>query len=403
VRLLSSSIAALAGLVCGVLVQAGSAVNAAEIKLLAEPADQSDHQPILIDGTIADGDLAKLKALIGERSVKLVLNSNGGSFAEAIKIARFLDDRRIPTEIREGQRCYSACAISFLGGSDHGAEGTTAIRRRMHPTARLGFHAPFLEMPNESYEKQYVEAAYELAIRNIADLIRLSRVVGIDAKLLPLLLEKGGKDFFEVDRVDRAGLLKVKIDVDAGLRRFSPRMLFNYCRNGYAWWANSLEAEFFAGFTESSDRPINKSLSYRDVLAGKEPNVSFQVRILPRTSNRPYASTHVALAIGHVLPEGVDETHFCAVVINSFSDSVEIHCTGIYRHETKNGLANTLRLMAENNENFEKGKPDTLCYPPDGDYALLPADTPITEVPKLLDLYKQRMAKGKGADGPVNK
>ena len=59
--------------------------------------------------------------------------------------------------------------------------------------------------------------------------------------------------------------------------------------------------------------------------------------------------------------------------------------------------------MTEHTNNYEQGKPDSLCYPPGGDHAFLPADTPVTDAPKLLEFYKQRMAKGRGADAPVNK
>jgi hypothetical protein len=393
----------LSGIPAGLL-QLVPGACAADISLLSQPKEQGERWPVLLNGTIQDGDLAKLIKIAGDRDVKVVFNSDGGSFAEAIKIARHLNDNFIPSEIGAGQRCFSACAIAFLGGADHGIEGTTATRRKLHPQGRLGFHAPFLEMPDEKYQKDVVEVAYELAIRNIADLISLTKELGVDPKLLPLLLQGGRQKFYEVDRVDKAGVLKIEIDHDARLGQFSPRMLFNYCRNGYAWWGSRFEAEFFKQFIESSDHPLNRSVSYRAVLAGKERNVTVRVRERGKDPQSEYINTHVALAIGHVLPEGVDEMHFCAITIQRRPDGrTDIYCTGIYTHETKGGLENTLRLMEAHTKNFEDGKPDALCYPPAGDYAFLPADTPISEVPRLLDLYKQRLTKGRGADAPVNK
>ena len=395
--------AAAGGFLFGTLAFATIA-GAAEITLLAAPSKEFERHPLQISGTIEDGDLAKLIRVAGERDIKVLFNSDGGSFAEAIKIARHLREKSIPAEIGAGQNCFSACAIAFMGGADHGPEGMTALSRKMHPQGRLGFHAPFLEMPDEKYQRDVVEVAYELAIKNIADLIELAGGIGIDPKLLPHLLVGGRKSFYEIDRVDRAGVLKVEIDHDAGLRQFSPRMLFNYCRNGYAWWTSQFEPEFIKSFVESSDHPMNKSVSYRDVLAGKEPNVAFQVRVRPKNTRDSYINTDVAIAIGHLLPEGTDEMRYCAITIQTFSDGrSDIYCTGIYGHATKGGLENTLRLMEAHSKNFEDGKPEAMCYPPSGHYTFLPADTPVAEVPKLLDLYKQRMAKGRGADAPVNK
>jgi hypothetical protein len=379
--------------------------NAADIRLLAAPStDGLVRQPVLLDGLIDDGDLAKLIKLKGERDVKVMFNSRGGSFAEAIKIASFLNEERIPSEIGSGAACYSACAIAFLGGSDHGPEGSMTISRKLHPNGRLGFHAPYLEVRDESYRKEVVEAAYQLAITNVAELVKLSRTIGIDAKVLPLLLEKGNKEFYEIDRVDRAGMFKVEIASDIKLSRFSARMLFNYCRNGYAWGSNNFEPELLKNFVESSDHPLNRSVSFQNALDGKEPNIAFQVRVLPRSSSDGYERTNVALSIAHTEQEGIPEVQVCAIAIEKRADDqANVYCVGVYSVDPKRGLPHVLRLMEAHARNDESGRPGAMCYLPAGNYAYLPADTPLSEVPNLLDLYLKRMDAERGADAPVNK
>jgi hypothetical protein len=365
--------------------------------------DTTDERPMLLKGVIEDGDLDKLKRVAGDESIKLALDSPGGSFAEAIKIARYLHEKQVATEVGAGQKCLSACAIAFMGGSAPGPEGLTQVARTLHPTGRLGLHAPYLEMADENYQKDVVEVAYELAMRNIADLIRLSSSLAVDSKLLPLVLEKGRKDFYDIGTVDRAGRFKVRIATESRVAKFSPRMLFHYCRNGLAWWADQSYADYFVMMRESSQDALNNDISYRDVLAGKEPNVTFQVRRKPKGAVG-YAQTIVALEIGHTEPEGIHTSQICTIAINTFSaDQFEIFCTGVYDLEPKGALAKALSLREANDKSFENGKPDHQCYPPEGDYAFLPADTPIAEVPKVLALYKQRMANGRGADAPVNK
>ena len=179
-------------------------------------------------------------------------------------------------------------------------------------------------------------------------------------------------------------------------------MLFHYCRNGVAWWANQSYSDYYKMMRESSENSLNNDISYRDVLAGKEPNVAFQVPTPKGTVG--YEQTMVAIEIGHTEPEGIHTSQICTIAINTFApDEFEIFCTGVYDLEPKGALAKALSLRDANDKSFENGKPDHLCYPPDGDYTFLPADTPITEVPRLLDLYRQRMASGRGADAPVNK
>ena len=383
---------------------AAAPAKAAEFTLLAPPKEASDDRPMLLKGIIEDGDLAKLIALKGEQNILLVLDSPGGSFAEAIKIARYLHENQISTEIGADQKCLSACAIAFLGGGKAGAEGLTFISRSLHPTGRLALHAPYLEMADEKYQKDVVEVAYELAMRNIADLLRLSSSLSVDADLLPVILEKGRREFYDVNSVDRAGQFKVRIAHDTKLAQFSPHMLFNYCRNGLAWWAKRSQVDYFTTIRESSDNPLNNDVSYRDVLAGKEPNIAYRVQQIPAKTPGGYATTRVVLEIGHTEPEGIHTSQICAITIEKFSnDHVDVYCTGVYDLDPKDALAKALRMREDNDKNLENGKPDSLCYPPDGEYTYLPADTPITQVPKLLDLYKQRMASGRGADAPANK
>lgn len=114
-------------------------------------------------GIIETGDLQKLKALRldrlqrktfwddhyqdrspGRTHITLCLNSDGGNFVEAIKIADHLISEGIVTRIDAGARCLSACAWIFLGGTwlriTDTWEDQRYVARYLHVTGKLGLH-----------------------------------------------------------------------------------------------------------------------------------------------------------------------------------------------------------------------------------------------------------------------
>ena len=126
----------------------------------------------LLRGEIVKGDLDKLASADLYGGV-LCLESPGGEINEALKIAEFIRSRSIGTRVPADATCASACALAFMAGGKLGSDSGegTVLDRAIHPTAKLGFHAPQLVVKDRLYSQDSVTAAYALSLRI------LSRVV----------------------------------------------------------------------------------------------------------------------------------------------------------------------------------------------------------------------------------
>jgi hypothetical protein len=80
-------------------------------------------------GTITPGISDSFAAEVGrhgEYIKTVVLNSPGGSVADALAIGRLIRDKRFSTEVEAGKYCVSSCPLVFAGGVDRHA-GDRAI------------------------------------------------------------------------------------------------------------------------------------------------------------------------------------------------------------------------------------------------------------------------------------
>jgi len=87
---------------------------------------------ITVDGKIDFDDDKKFKSIATALSTALVVfNSDGGSAFAGLEIGRLIRSRNFSTHVIE--RCVSACALAWLGGT----------KRFMVPAAQIGFHAVY--------------------------------------------------------------------------------------------------------------------------------------------------------------------------------------------------------------------------------------------------------------------
>lgn len=98
---------------------------------------ETEGGALLLTGTIAPGDGARLKKLLTERIgtwegrlPEVILNSPGGSVSDALELGRALRDTGLDTRMRETDICLSACPYLFAGG----------VERRAEAGARIGVH-----------------------------------------------------------------------------------------------------------------------------------------------------------------------------------------------------------------------------------------------------------------------
>ena len=88
---------------------------------------------LIATGTITPGISEAFAAEIGKRGdyIKtVVLNSPGGSVADALAMGRLIRERNFATEIEPGKYCASSCPLVFAGG----------VERRVGDKAIVGVH-----------------------------------------------------------------------------------------------------------------------------------------------------------------------------------------------------------------------------------------------------------------------
>ncbi|MBU0498696.1 MAG: hypothetical protein KJ558_05875 [Gammaproteobacteria bacterium] len=245
------------------LLTANSTVSAAEFTVVSETGPQTKDaesgfdNPILtgrnaatpcqirMQGDIVEGDLNRLKQALSQFRAKrgdnpdlpnhvgLCLASRGGSYMEAIRIAKAMlgkpqteEDEdsltgplRTWTVVGDGDECYSACAIIFMAGNIYIVDEMIGpySERHLHVRGKLGFHSPYLAFPasaSETYTADTVKKAFREGALAVRELVRLGEKVNnggqaddpslLPQKLITEMLAHGEDDLYFIDRVGKA-------------------------------------------------------------------------------------------------------------------------------------------------------------------------------------------------------
>jgi hypothetical protein len=109
-----------------------------------------------LEGVISPGDHERFSDLIqrdlgkidsyDERTSTICLRSMGGAYNEASKIAELMYSRGVSAAIEYGSKCFSACALILMAGIEH---RKILPFRKLSAGGVLGFHAPYLTMPDQ--------------------------------------------------------------------------------------------------------------------------------------------------------------------------------------------------------------------------------------------------------------
>jgi hypothetical protein len=102
-------------------------------------------------GSFERGDTDQLAAILqgikgrggtrpGDPLAVIAFDSRGGVLEEGMRMGRLLRQHGAATLVRTGNRCLSACALAFLGGSKLGSSGAEPSRW-LEIGGQLGFHA----------------------------------------------------------------------------------------------------------------------------------------------------------------------------------------------------------------------------------------------------------------------
>ncbi|MEO1702346.1 MAG: hypothetical protein AAFR71_09870 [Pseudomonadota bacterium] len=235
--------------------------------------EQPPECQISLSGTIQSGDHASFLQTLTEYWTKVekfpseggfpdivvfCLDSPGGSVVEALKIAEEIRRRKdfifdgvsfIETRLAAGSSCLSACALIFLSGTFNGFEDSPIPYRSMHPTARLGIHAPSLALPNEAgqFPSSAIQEAYAASIETIAETLRVLHLgedsggvsyggeeEWIRGSLVTRMLQTAPEGMYYVDSIDDVGRWGITVSPLPRLQ-IDPQTAATACYNYISW------------------------------------------------------------------------------------------------------------------------------------------------------------------------
>lgn len=235
-------IAFLAALLLFVLPTSGIA---AQITISDDPECRID-----IKGQIERGDFLALlefeNYLIvnnGEstRQSVICLDSLGGDVKSGLAIATFILEKGVSTRLQQNAECYSICAIMFMMGNYRGAE-VRGLSRRMHVTASLGFHRPYLSLQEAAlYSSGDIEDSYEFGVTSIFDILTLANQPApwstarmIEPDLMLRITGTPGDEIFLVTTVEEALRWNIQIDGIPAPQNIDTSHLLFACENALA-------------------------------------------------------------------------------------------------------------------------------------------------------------------------
>jgi len=153
------------------------------IKYDSDGRPMKDYKPpnlwISLSGHLERGDAARLDRVIARAKspepdgrVRILPDSNGGDYAEAMKIA---DATQRTMVVGPGGTCHAACTIVFMSGRQIDGDGYFPPDRYAHVGANINFYAPEFDFPENATPAQ-LSAAYNRAIELSRDLLRKRRL-----------------------------------------------------------------------------------------------------------------------------------------------------------------------------------------------------------------------------------
>ncbi len=213
---------------------------------------------IELKGKIDKGDSAKLATLVKDTKignyealstsiseVALCLDSEGGSYSEARKLASIIHGVGIPTYIEKNAECLSACAYLFMAGRFLGNE-IDGPSRVLEVKGKLGFHAPYFEeevLAKKEYSPNDVLSYMELSNAIVADMIEFSNnrtayehSTLFKSSLIAELLKKKRSEFVYVDTVEAAGRWGIEISGASYPDVLTEDHYVQACTNFHHWW-----------------------------------------------------------------------------------------------------------------------------------------------------------------------
>ncbi len=241
----------LLALLLGSCFGAASPAHAADISLSNRPGCS-----IELRGPIVDGDAERLDAALAQAvrppydydcakyaDYAVCLDSQGGSFLEARKVAAVIHDQNFATRVDADAICTSACAFAFMAGHFVGEEGCNDLQRTLDIRGQLGFHAPFVLLaPEARVSGQVVNEFLPEYNALLADFARLAAyrpdfelTSTVSFGLWSEFLATPPGEMYMIDTVEKAARWAIALDGIPETRLLSEDEQVQACVNQLAW------------------------------------------------------------------------------------------------------------------------------------------------------------------------
>lgn len=272
-------------------------------------------------GDISPGDTTKLTSLLDGAlkvkgadalsSIHLSLNSAGGSFAEGVALMHLFKDRAIETIVAPGNRCLSACALAFLGGTGINDASEFQVSRTVYPGGLLGFHAPSLNLDSSTMVPAVLmQDAYAEALNAIGILINDAKRFDILPSLLQKIITTPPEKMYIVQTVDDFARWRIAVAMDTAGWVPSKADLARICANYHIWLDGS-------SIIESDARLRRQSQEWT--------REGFVAELANRMVVEPVQNRGVVRVLfAHVLTLDYEYREYCVVRLTEYAGGINI-------------------------------------------------------------------------------
>ncbi len=171
---------------------------------------------------------------------RICLDSPGGNLAEGIRLADMIYEV-LGTAIEPGAQCLSACSVAFMAGSiQTESDAGVVADRLMDATAKLGFHAPDLTVPQGNYNNATVQQAFYVAVNSVGEILKRSGELKFPYTLVGEMLRTRPDQFFYIDTVNKAARWHISVANTVGPSSITPDAVSNACNNWYRFHADQV-------------------------------------------------------------------------------------------------------------------------------------------------------------------
>lgn len=211
---------------------AAAASFAVDSKVGKTPGIKGGPTTIRITGPIEAGDAERLRAILSRNSAAAgrgadrerfvaELSSDGGDIYAALNMGYLFREYDVATRVLAGNRCLSACALAFLGGTASHLPPDLVPDRSIELGGQVGFHNFYIN-PNSSSLSAAIDASsgmvvgFGLARGGASLLVRYAATMSIDPGFIARMLGRPPEVW---EYVDTAGAFVDLMSCPTGIDR----------------------------------------------------------------------------------------------------------------------------------------------------------------------------------------